>query len=302
MEMDSAYHRPVLLETAIEGLKIDPDGVYVDATFGGGGHSREILARLKNGKLFGFDQDPDALANVPDDGRFTLIAQNFRLTTQYLRFYGIEQVDGILADLGVSSHQLDEAERGFSTRFDAPLDMRMDQQGKLTAADIVNTYEPADLIHLLREYGEINNAPKLVRKITEIREESPILRTGTLVKIATSFAPPRKERKYLAQIFQALRIEVNQEMEVLKEFLEQCVKALAPGGRLVVISYHSLEDRLVKRFLRSGNFAGEVLKDLYGNPKTPFKVISRKVIVPGEEEINENPRARSARMRIAERK
>lgn len=188
MEMDSAYHRPVLLETAIEGLKIDPDGVYVDATFGGGGHSREILARLKNGKLFGFDQDPDALANVPDDGRFTLIAQNFRLTTQYLRFYGIEQVDGILADLGVSSHQLDEAERGFSTRFDAPLDMRMDQQGKLTAADIVNTYEPADLIHLLREYGEINNAPKLVRKITEIREESPILRTGTLVKIATSFA------------------------------------------------------------------------------------------------------------------
>lgn len=301
-EGERAYHRPVLLDAAIEGLNIDPDGVYVDATFGGGGHSREILTRLKNGKLFGFDQDPDALANTPQDERFQLIAQNFRYMRQYLRFYGIDKVNGILADLGVSSHQLDEAERGFSTRFDAPLDMRMDQQGKLTAADIINEYEPARLIHILREYGEIPNAPKLVRKLTAVREEEPITRTGTLVQLATQFAQPRKEKKYMAQLFQALRIEVNQEMQVLEDLLKQSVEALAPEGRLVVISYHSLEDRMVKRFLRSGNFAGEVQKDLYGNPITPFTVISRKVIVPGEEEINENPRARSARMRIAERR
>ncbi len=296
------YHIPVLLNASIEALNINPNGVYVDVTFGGGGHSRELLTKLDNGKLYAFDQDPDAQANTPQDDRFTLIPQNFRFTQNFLRMYGVTEVDGILADLGVSSHQFDEAARGFSLRFDAPLDMRMGQQGGQTAAELVNTAEEAELATIFKRYGELPGAHRLARLICKTREESPIETTGQLVALAGRMAHPAKQQKYAAQVFQALRIAVNDELEALKALLEQSVNLLKPGGRLVVISYHSLEDRMVKHFMRAGNFDGEIEKDFYGNPLTPFKLISRSAIAPDQEEKERNSRARSARLRIAERK
>ncbi|WP_306640342.1 16S rRNA (cytosine(1402)-N(4))-methyltransferase RsmH [Sanyastnella coralliicola] len=295
------YHVPVLLHASIDALDIDPNGVYVDVTFGGGGHSREILTRLDQGKLFAFDQDPDAQDNVPEDDRFTLIPQNFRYMRNFLRMYGVTEVDGILADLGVSSHQFDAAERGFSLRFDAPLDMRMSQSGTKSAASILNEYEEGDLIRILKTYGEVRQAGRVVRAILKFRSEEGFKTTGDLNKVLQPFAPAMKAHKFQAQVYQALRIEVNDEMKALEEFLTQTEALLKPSGRLSVISYHSLEDRMVKRYMRAGNFQGEVKKDFYGNPITPWKVISRSAIVADEEEIEKNNRARSARLRIAER-
>ena len=295
------YHVPVLLLDSVNGLNIDPDGVYVDVTFGGGGHSREILTKLKEGRLFGFDQDPDAANNTPDDPRFTLIPQNFRYMANFLRMYGVNEVNGILADLGVSSHQFDVPDRGFSIRFDAPLDMRMSQNGERTAATILNTSSPEDLRRILQQYGEVRGAGRVVQRILEFREEQPFETTGDLIKVLSPLVPPLKQHKFQAQVFQALRIEVNDELGALKELLKQSERILKPGGRLSIISYHSLEDRMVKRFLRAGNFEGEVKKDFYGNPITPFKLITRSAITATEEEVNQNSRARSARLRIAER-
>ncbi|MCQ0110583.1 16S rRNA (cytosine1402-N4)-methyltransferase [Zhouia amylolytica] len=299
--MNKSYHNPVLLNETVDGLAIREDGVYVDVTFGGGGHSREILKRLgPNGKLYAFDQDEDALANAIDDDRFVLINENFRYIKRFLRFYGVKQVDGILGDFGVSSHQFDEAERGFSTRFDADLDMRMSKKNALSAYDVVNEYEQKELRMVLSLYGELRNAPKIARLIAEAREKSPIETTSQLKEVLKSLLPKHKEQKILAQIYQAIRIEVNQEVEVLKEFLLQTPELLPEGGRLSLISYHSLEDRLVKRFIRSGMFEGEPEKDMYGNIDVPFKKVG-KLIVPSADEIKENNRARSAKLRIAER-
>ena len=298
---EQEYHVPVLLLDSVNGLNIDPDGVYVDVTFGGGGHSREILTRLKEGRLFGFDQDPDAANNTPNDPRFTLIPQNFRYMANFLRMYGANEVNGILADLGVSSHQFDVPDRGFSTRFDAPLDMRMSQNGERTAATILNTSPPEELRRILQQYGEVRGAGRVVQRILEFREEQPFQTTGDLNKVLSPLVPPLKQKKFQAQVFQALRIEVNDELGALKELLKQSERILKPGGRLSIISYHSLEDRMVKRFLRAGNFEGEVKKDFYGNPITPFKLITRSAITATEEEVNQNSRARSARLRIAER-
>ncbi len=295
------YHNPVLLKSSVDGLDIKPDGVYVDVTFGGGGHSREILSRLgSNGKLFAFDQDEDALANSIDDERFVLINENFRYIKRFLRFHGVQKVDGILADLGVSSHQFDVAERGFSTRFDAELDMRMSRKNALSAYGVVNEYDAENLKRIFLEFGELKNAPALARVIIEAREHRPIKNTEQLKFALERFLPPHKSNKILAQIYQAIRIEVNQEMEVLREFLEQALDILKVGGRLSVISYHSLEDRLVKRYLKNGMFEGEPERDLYGNYNVPFKVIG-KLIVPDEFEIKTNNRARSAKLRIAEK-
>ena len=296
------YHNPVLLHESVDGLNIKPDGVYVDVTFGGGGHSREILRRLgPNGKLFAFDQDEDALANAIPDDRFVLINENFRFIKRFLRFNGIKSVDGILADLGVSSHQFDVAERGFSTRFDAELDMRMSQKNDLNAYRVVNEYDEANLRRVFLDYGELKNAPAIARVILEAREESPIKNTEQLKIILSRFLPAHKSYKILAQMYQAIRIEVNQEMGVLKEFLEQSLELLKPGGRLSVISYHSLEDRLVKRFVKNGMFDGEPERDFFGNFSVPFKTIG-KLIVPDFQEIKTNNRARSAKLRIAEKK
>ena len=296
------YHNPVLLHESVDGLNIKPDGVYVDVTFGGGGHSREILRRLgPNGKLFAFDQDEDALANAIPDDRFVLINENFRFIKRFLRFNGIKSVDGILADLGVSSHQFDVAERGFSTRFDAELDMRMSQKNDLNAYRVVNEYDEANLRRVFLDYGELKNAPAIARVILEAREESPIKNTEQLKIILSRFLPAHKSHKILAQMYQAIRIEVNQEMDVLKEFLEQSLELLKPGGRLSVISYHSLEDRLVKRFIKNGMFDGEPERDFFGNFSVPFKTIG-KLIVPDFQEIKINNRARSAKLRIAEKK
>lgn len=295
------YHNPVLLKETVDGLAIKSDGVYVDVTFGGGGHSREILKRLgPGGKLYAFDQDEDALSNAIDDNRFTLINENFRFIKRFLRFYGVRKVDGILGDFGVSSHQFDVAERGFSTRFEADLDMRMDQGGNLSAFEVVNEYDEADLRKMFLEYGELRNAPKLARAIEGARKEKVIKTSSELKEVLVPFLPKHKEHKILAQIYQAIRIEVNQEIDVLKEFLEQTVELLDKGGRISLISYHSLEDRLVKRFIRSGMFEGEPEKDLYGNVSVPFKKVGG-LIVPTQEEIKENNRARSAKLRIAER-
>lgn len=295
------YHNPVLLLPTVGGLAIKPDGVYVDVTFGGGGHSREILRQLgPNGKLFAFDQDEDALANAIDDDRFTLINENFRYIKRFLRFHGVKNVDGILADLGVSSHQFDVAERGFSTRFDAELDMRMDQKGALSAYHVVNEYDQANLTRVFLDYGELKNAPAISRVIIEARENHPIKNTEELKHVLARFLPAHKSNKILAQMYQAIRIEVNQEMEVLREFLEQSLEILKPGGRLSVISYHSLEDRLVKRFVKNGMFEGEPERDFFGNFSVPFKTIE-KLIVPDEAEIRENNRARSAKLRVAEK-
>jgi 16S rRNA (cytosine1402-N4)-methyltransferase len=296
------YHNPVLLHPTVDGLDIKPDGIYVDVTFGGGGHSKEILRRLgPNGKLFAFDQDEDALANTLPDERFTLINENFRFIKRFLRFHGVKEVDGILGDLGVSSHQFDVAERGFSTRFDAELDMRMSQKNDLNAYRVVNEYDDANLKRVFLDYGELKNAPALARTIVEAREHKSIKTTDELKEVLAKYLPERVRNKILAQIYQAIRIEVNQEMDVLKEFLEQSLEILKPSGRLSVISYHSLEDRLVKRFIKNGMFEGEPERDFYGNFSVPFKTIG-KLIVPDNEEIKLNNRARSAKLRIAEKK
>ena len=289
------YHVPVLLEESVSGLNIDPDGVYLDLTFGGGGHSREILKRLKDGCLIGFDQDADALANVPDDDRFIFVNHNFRYLRNFLRYCGYDEADGILADLGVSSHEFDEAGRGFSFRFDAELDMRMNQRSRLKATDILNTYSEEDLTRIFRNYGEVDNAKRLVDLIVKARAEKMITRSEEFLQVIAPCVPKQKEKKYLAQVYQALRIEVNGELEALEDMLKEAERALRPGGRLVVITYHSLEDRIVKNFLKSGNFEGKVEKDFYGHVK-------RNVIVPSEEEIEKNPRARSAKLRIAEKR
>ena len=295
------YHNPVLLQASVDGLDIKPDGIYVDVTFGGGGHSKEILKRLgPNGKLFAFDQDEDALANTLPDERFVLINENFRFIKRFLRFYGVKSVDGILADLGVSSHQFDVPERGFSTRFDAELDMRMSKKNDLNAYRVVNEYDDANLRRVFLDYGELKNAPALARTIIEAREYQPISTTDELKEVLTKYLPERVKNKVLAQIYQAIRIEVNQEMDVLKEFLEQSLEILNQGGRLSVISYHSLEDRLVKRFMKNGMFEGEPERDFFGNFSVPFKTIE-KLIVPDNAEIKINNRARSAKLRIAEK-
>ena len=296
------YHVPVLLEESVSGLNIDPDGVYLDLTFGGGGHSREILKRLKDGCLIGFDQDSDALANVPDDSRFIFVNHNFRYLRNFLRYCGYDEADGILADLGVSSHEFDEAGRGFSFRFDAELDMRMNQRSRLKATDILNTYSEEDLTRIFRKYGEVDNVRRLVDLIVKARTEKMITRSEEFLQVIAPCVPKQKEKKYLAQVYQALRIEVNGELEALEDMLKEAERALRPGGRLVVITYHSLEDRIVKNFLKSGNFEGKVEKDFYGHVKRNFELVNRKVIVPSEEEIERNPRARSAKLRIAEKR
>ncbi len=296
------YHVPVLLEESVSGLNIDPAGVYLDLTFGGGGHSREILKRLKDGCLIGFDQDSDALANVPDDSRFIFVNHNFRYLRNFLRYCGYDEADGILADLGVSSHEFDEAGRGFSFRFDAELDMRMNQRSRLKATDILNTYSEENLIRIFRNYGEVDNVRRLVDLIVNARTGKMITRSEEFLQVIAPCVPKQKEKKYLAQVYQALRIEVNGELEALEDMLKEAERALRPGGRLVVITYHSLEDRIVKNFLKSGNFEGKVEKDFYGHVKRNFELVNRKVIVPSEEEIERNPRARSAKLRIAEKR
>lgn len=301
LTMSNAYHNPVLLQACIDNLNIKPDGVYVDLTFGGGGHSAHILKQLnEKGKLFAFDQDEDAKKNSINDSRFTLIPHNFRHLKNYLRLYGINQVDGILGDLGVSSHQFDEASRGFSIRFDSELDMRMNQQNALTAKKIVNEYSDKQLIHIFKTYGEIHNAGRLAFVICAAREEKEIATTNELKAAISSCTPKFEEHKYLAKVFQALRIEVNQELEALKECLTQCVEILKSEGRLVVISYHSLEDRLVKNIIRAGNVEGIEEKDvIFGTSKKIFKNLTSKPILPSEEEIKNNTRARSAKLRVA---
>lgn len=294
-----SYHNPVLLHESVDALAIKPNGIYVDVTFGGGGHSREILKRLgKDGKLFGFDQDADALANSIDDERFELIAQNFRYISRFLRFYGVKKVDGILADLGVSSHQFDEAKRGFSTRFEGDLDMRMNQKSKKSAREIINNYTEEKLAEILFLYGELRNSRKIAREIVHQRSGKAIETSFQLKEVLQPFLPKGREHKILAQIYQAIRIEVNEELEVLKEFLQQVPSLLKEEGRLSVISYHSLEDRLVKRFIRTGLFDGEPEKDVFGNTNEPLKNVG-KLIIPSKEEIKINNRARSAKLRIA---
>lgn len=296
------YHNPVLLKESVDALDIKPDGVYVDVTFGGGGHSKEILSRLGDeGRLFAFDQDPDAHENALDDERFTLIPQNFRYIQRFLRFYGAKKVDGVLGDFGVSSHQFDQAERGFSTRFDAELDMRMDQKSEVNAYKIVNYYSEEDVANILFKYGELRNGRAMAKVIVAAREQKKIATSFELKEVLAQFLPKAKEHKILAQIFQALRIEVNEELEVLKEFLSQIPDILTEEGRLSVISYHSLEDRLVKRFIQKGMFEGEPEKDFYGNFSVPMERVG-KLILPTKEEIKENSRARSAKLRIAKLK
>lgn len=296
------YHSPVLLKESVDGLNITGDDVCVDVTFGGGGHSSEILKRLgEKGRLFGFDQDKDAVANSLKDDRFELVKQNFRYLKNFLKFHQAVPVDSILADLGVSSHQFNEGERGFSIRFEGPLDMRMNQSGDLTAEKIINDYDEAELIRIFRAYGEVKNAQKLVFEIVNTRDVRRITKTKELIEIIEDCVPGRFRNKYLAQVFQALRIEVNDEMGALKDMLEQSCDVLRPGGRLSVITYHSLEDRLVKNFFKKGKFEGELEKDFFGNPQLKFKLINRKPIIPTEEEIKSNNRARSAKLRIAEK-
>ena len=295
------YHLPVLLKECIEGLNIKPNGIYVDVTFGGGGHSAKILEKLESGHLYAFDQDADALKNSFDDDRFTLIHENFRHLKNFLRLHGIKQVDGILADLGVSSHQFDTAERGFSTRFDGPLDGRMDQREGITASSILNTYEVNDLTNVFRQYGELKNAYKIALLVAKTRTETPFNTIEQLKDSLSSLTLPHKENRFFAQVFQALRIEVNQEIEALKEMLNQCEQVIKPGGRLVVLSYHSLEDRLAKNLIKTGNLEGKLHKDFYGNIENSWKAITRKPIIANETEKEMNSRARSAKLRIAER-
>lgn len=298
----SEYHVPVLLKESVDGLEIRPGGVYLDLTFGGGGHSREILRRMEGGTLIGFDQDEDARANVLDDERFIFINHNFRYLRNFVRYCGFEQVDGILADLGVSSHEFDEAGRGFSFRYEAELDMRMNRRSSLTASEVLNTYDEETLTGIFRNYGEVENAGRLAAWIVKGRQEKAIVTSEDFYRVIAPGIPKLKEKKYLAKVYQALRIEVNGELDALKEMLEAVRKVLKPGGRLVVITYHSLEDRLVKNFLKAGNTEGKVMKDpVYGRVRRDFEAVNRKVIVPSEEEIAVNPRARSAKLRIAVR-
>jgi 16S rRNA (cytosine1402-N4)-methyltransferase len=299
--MEREYHIPVLLTESVDGLEIKANGDYVDVTFGGGGHSREILSRLKMGRLFAFDQDEDAAANVIHDERFFFIRHNFKYIRNFLRYYEVEQVDGILADLGVSSHDFDVAERGFSFRFDGDLDMRMNRDSSQSAADIVNTFSEDQLRTIFREYGEIDNAGRLAKQLVSARDAKQVKTIEQFKEAIAPCVPKFQESKYLAKVFQALRIETNKEMDVLHEFLEQSIQLLKPGGRLVIITYHSLEDRMVKNFIKSGDFSGKQEKDFFGNVESPLVAINRKVIVPDEEEIERNPRARSAKLRIAEK-
>jgi 16S rRNA (cytosine1402-N4)-methyltransferase len=299
--MSEAYHIPVLLKESIDGMSIKPNGVYVDVTFGGGGHSKEILSRLgEHGKLYAFDQDHDAQQNLINDSRFTLIQANFRFIKRFLKLEGVKEVDAILGDFGVSSHQFDEGERGFSIRFDAELDMRMDQQTGISASELINTYSEEQLSRLLWQYGEIKMSRKLAKAIVEERSVKPIQSTSELNALLTPFFPPTKVNKFLAQVYQAIRIEVNQEMEALKEFLLQTPGLIKKGGRLSLISYHSLEDRLVKRFIRDGKFSGAPEKDFYGNMLVPFKKTG-KLITTAQTEMRQNNRSRSAKLRIGEK-
>ena len=296
------YHNPVMLKECIGGLNINPEGVYADVTFGGGGHSRAILAQLTTGHLYAFDQDEDAAANAFDDERFTFIPQNFKYFKNFIQLYHGGQIDGVIADLGVSSHQFDTPEKGFSTRFDGPLDMRMSQTTPNDAATVVNTYDHAALTRILRLYGEMQQPQLVASDIIMARETEPIETTEQLKAAVQRRLPRGKENKVLAQLFQALRIEVNQELDALTAFLSQCPDVLKPGGRLVVMSYHSLEDRLVKNFMKTGNAEGKEEKDFFGNLLTPYHIITRKPIVPSDEETESNSRARSAKLRIAEKK
>lgn len=299
--MRAMYHQPVLLKESIEGLQISPEGIYVDATYGGGGHSKKILEKLGNGKLIAFDQDEDAQEHIMDDSRLIFIKHNFRYMKNFLKYLGYDQIDGILADLGVSSHHLDAPERGFSFRFDAPLDMRMDQRAPLKAADVINEYNPSRLQEILREFGELRKTRSIVDAIVEARDKQYIESTFQLTGILKSQTPVKYRNKFLARIFQALRIEVNREVENLKYFLGQSNEILKKQGRLAVISYHSVEDRVVKNFMKTGNFEGEVAKDFYGHEQTPLRVINKKVITPSHRETQSNNRARSAKLRIAEK-
>ncbi len=297
---EPVYHVPALLTETIDGLNIKPDGVYVDCTFGGGGHAQEILKRLgKSGKLIGFDQDEDAFGNIPQDERFVFVHSNFKYLKNFLQFHQIEKVDGILADLGVSFHHFDEAERGFSFRYDGELDMRMNKKSGLTAAKVLNTYSEEQLADVFYLYGELHNARKIARTIVNFRESCKFERIFPFIEVLKPFFGREKEKKDMARVFQALRIEVNREMEVLRLLLRQCVEVLDEDGRLVVLTYHSLEDRLVKNFIRSGNFEGKLEKDFFGNVIAPMKAVNNKVIIAGDEEIAANPRARSAKLRIA---
>ena len=297
-----AYHEPVLLKESVEGLNIQPGGIYMDLTLGGGGHTLEVLSKLgKKGRLIAFDQDPDAAVNVPDDPRVTFIQANFRYIRNFLRYYNIDRVDGILADLGISSHQIDEPERGFSFRETARLDMRMDPSGATTAADVLNRYDRDVLLGVFRKYGEIGNAGRLADTVVRFREERPIETVTDLGRALEKLIPAHAPNKYLARVYQALRIEVNHELEALEEMLVQTPAYLKTGGRLVIITYHSLEDRIIKNFMRSGNLEGRVEKDFFGRGLTPWRLVNRKVITPSQEEINRNNRARSAKLRIAER-
>ncbi|MCD7972508.1 MAG: 16S rRNA (cytosine(1402)-N(4))-methyltransferase RsmH [Candidatus Azobacteroides sp.] len=301
--MTDVYHIPALLQECITGLNIKPDGVYVDVTFGGGGHSREILTHLSpEGHLYGFDQDLDAATNIPEDERFTFVHSNFRFLSNFMRYYGVDQVDGILADLGVSFHHFDQAERGFSFRFDGALDMRMNRKSLKSAKEILNHYSKEQLADLFYSYGELKASRRIADRIINYRQKKAIVSVPEFVELIRPCLSKKQEKKELAQAFQTLRMEVNQEMDALKEMLMQAKKILKPGGRLSVISYHSLEDRLVKNFLKTGNFEGKQVKDFYGNIESPFTLITRKQIVPTEEEISRNPRSRSAKLRIAERK
>ncbi len=295
------YHEPVLLRQSVDLLKIQPEGIYVDVTFGGGGHSKEIVKKLNSGKLFGFDQDPDAHLNTLSNQNFILIKSNFRHLKNNLRLHDIHRVNGLLADLGVSSHQVDEGSRGFSIRFEGPLDMRMNPDCELSAREVVNHCSSKELIRIFREYGEIKNARVLVNQIIRIRKKQSVETTTQLKQSLQHLEPRNKQKQFWARLFQAIRIEVNQELEALKEMLQQAAEMLSSGGRLVVISYHSLEDRLVKNFLKVGNFTGEPKKDFYGNLIRPFKPITRKPMIPDETEINKNPRASSAKLRAAEK-
>lgn len=302
-EKEICYHVPVMLQESLDGLDIQPSGVYVDVTFGGGGHSREILNRLgENGKLYGFDQDADAEKNIPKDARFTFVRSNFRYLDNFMHYYGEQQnVDGLLADLGVSSHHFDDKDRGFSFRFDGDLDMRMNTRAGQTAADIVNNYPEEKLADLFYLYGEIKTSRKLASLIVRSRSVKPIVAISDFLEVIKPMVGWDKEKKFLAQVFQALRIEVNDEMQALRSMLTHTLKVLKPGGRLVVITYHSLEDRLVKNFLKTGNFEGKTEQDFFGNVKSPFRLINNKVITPTADEIERNPRSRSAKLRIAEK-
>lgn len=302
MENNTTYHIPVMLQECLDGLNINPDGVYVDVTFGGGGHSKEIYKQLSSkGKLIVFDQDPDAKANAWEADNFFFVAANFAFISNHLRLMGIKKVDGILADLGVSSHQFDEESRGFSIRANAPLDMRMNKNGELSAKDVVNEYDEFDLVKIFRTYGELPNARRIAGEIVKARESKKIKTTSDLMDVLSKCAPKFKEHKFFAQVFQAIRIEVNQELDVLEKFLEQTEECIKPGGRLVVMSYHSLEDRLVKNYMKRGSIHGEITKDFFGNVLKPFSEVNRHPIIPTEEEIERNTRARSAKLRVAER-